>query len=156
MAILVLASAAHILKKIVKNDGHSDRCEMIPHCGFYFHFSNSELCWVCFHVYVDHPSIFFGETVCLLPIFALSCLFFWYWAAWAGCIILKINPLSVSFAIIFSHSEGCLLKLFMVSIQWGTITRQSGWPLSKSLQAMNAGEGVEKREPSYTVGGNAN
>ena len=28
--------------------------------------------------------------------------------------------------------------------------------LSKSLQAINAGEGVEKREPSYIVGGNAN
>ena len=28
--------------------------------------------------------------------------------------------------------------------------------LSKSLQTINAGEGVEKREPSYTVGGNAN
>ena len=26
----------------------------------------------------------------------------------------------------------------------------------KSLQAINAGEGVEKRESSYTVGGNAN
>ena len=26
----------------------------------------------------------------------------------------------------------------------------------KSLQAINAGEGVKKREPSYTVGGNAN
>ena len=26
----------------------------------------------------------------------------------------------------------------------------------KGLQAINAGEGVEKREPSYTVGGNAN
>ena len=26
----------------------------------------------------------------------------------------------------------------------------------KSLQAINAGEAVEKREPSYTVGGNAN
>ena len=25
-----------------------------------------------------------------------------------------------------------------------------------SLQEINAGEGVEKREPSYTVGGNAN
>ena len=34
--------------------------------------------------------------------------------------------------------------------------RQSGWLLYKSLQAINAGEGVEKREPSYTVGGNAN
>ena len=27
---------------------------------------------------------------------------------------------------------------------------------SKSLQAINAREGVEKREPSYTLGGNAN
>ena len=26
----------------------------------------------------------------------------------------------------------------------------------KRLQTINAGEGVEKREPSYTVGGNAN
>ena len=26
----------------------------------------------------------------------------------------------------------------------------------KSLQTRNAGEGVEKREPSYTVGGNVN
>ena len=39
--------------------------------------------------------------------------------------------------------------------QWGTISRQSEWLLSKSLQAINVGEGVEKREPSYTVGGNA-
>ena len=26
----------------------------------------------------------------------------------------------------------------------------------QSLQTINAGEGVEKKEPSYTVGGNAN
>ena len=35
-------------------------------------------------------------------------------------------------------------------------SRQSEWLRSKSLQAINAGKGVEKREPSYTVGGNAN
>ena len=28
--------------------------------------------------------------------------------------------------------------------------------IKKNLQKTNAGEGVEKREPSYTVGGNAN
>jgi len=28
------------------------------------------------------------------------------------------------------------------------------WPASKNLQTINAGEGVEKREHSYTVGGN--
>ena len=52
---------------------------------------------------------------------------------------------------IISLSEKCKSKP-----QWGTISRQSEWLRSKSLQAINAGEGVEKREPSYTVGGNAN
>ena len=45
---------------------------------------------------------------------------------------------------------------FFSKPQQGTITRQSGWLLFKSPQAINAGEGVERREPSYTVGGNAN
>ena len=30
------------------------------------------------------------------------------------------------------------------------------WPSSKNLQTINSGEGVEKMEPSYTVGGNEN
>ena len=33
---------------------------------------------------------------------------------------------------------------------------QSEWPSPKSLQTINAGEGVEKREPSYTVGESVN
>ena len=33
---------------------------------------------------------------------------------------------------------------------------QSEWPSSKSLQTINAGEGVEKRESSCNVGGNVN
>ena len=33
---------------------------------------------------------------------------------------------------------------------------QSEWPSSKSLQEINAGEGEEKKEPSYNVGGNVN
>ena len=40
--------------------------------------------------------------------------------------------------------------------QWGTTSHQSECLRSKNLQAINDGEGVEKREPSYTVGGNAN
>ena len=30
----------------------------------------------------------------------------------------------------------------------------SEWPLSKSVQIINGREGVEKMEPSYSVGGN--
>ena len=37
-----------------------------------------------------------------------------------------------------------------------TILLWSEWLLSKSLQIINAGEGAGKREPSYSVGGNAN
>ena len=27
------------------DDGHSDQCEMIPHCNFHLHFSNNERCF---------------------------------------------------------------------------------------------------------------
>ena len=33
---------------------------------------------------------------------------------------------------------------------------QPEWSSLKSLQKINAGEGTEKREPSYTIGGNVN
>ena len=39
---------------------------------------------------------------------------------------------------------------------WDIISHWSEWPSSKSLQTINAGEGVEERELSCTVGGNAN
>ena len=35
-------------------------------------------------------------------------------------------------------------------------SHQSEWPLLVSLQIAKAGAGVEKRDPSYTVGGNVN
>ena len=29
------------------DDGHSDRCEVISHCGFDLHFSHNERCFMC-------------------------------------------------------------------------------------------------------------
>ena len=49
-----------------------------------------------------------------------------------------------------------LLEKCKSKAQWGIISHQSEWPSSKSLQTINAGEGVKKREPSYNVCGNAN
>ena len=49
-----------------------------------------------------------------------------------------------------------LLEKCKSKLQWDTTSHQPEWPSSKSLWTINAEEGMEKRQPSYTVGGNVN
>jgi len=63
----------------------------------------------------------------------------------------KESGMTERLTLTYPLSEKCKSKP-----QLGTISLQSKWLLSKSLQTIHVGEGVEKRKPSYIVGGNAN
>ena len=46
---------------------HSDRDEVVSHCGFDLYFPNAEWCWAFFHVSVGHLYVFFASIYkCLL------------------------------------------------------------------------------------------
>ena len=54
-----------------------------------------------------------------------------------------------------SHFE-FIIREMQIKITMRYHLTQSEWLLLISLQITNAGEGVEKRETSYTIGGNVN
>ena len=99
------------------DDGHSDQCEVISHCGFDLHFSNNEKCRASFHVFVSHLYVFFEEMSVLIFFPLFDWVFVFQILSCMSCLyILEINPLSVvSLAIIFFHSEDCLFTLLIVS-----------------------------------------
>ena len=53
-------------------------------------------------------------------------------------------------------STSLIIKEMQIKTTRGTTSHQSEWLSTVSLQITNAGEGAEKRETSYTAGGNVN
>ena len=75
---------------------HSERCEMISHCGFNLHFSDDKWYQASFYVPVDHLYVFFGKMS-----IHVICPFFYL--GYLGSILKEISP--------GCSLEGLMLKL---------------------------------------------
>ena len=88
------------------DDGHSDWCEVIPHCSFDLHSSTYEWCWAFFLAFISHLYVFFGEMSVQIFCPHFDWIVFLV-LSWMSCLyILKMHPLSAVSSVSFLSLSG--------------------------------------------------
>ena len=112
--LLILANTCHFLSF---DDSHSDRCEVISHCGLHLHFPDGQWHRAYFHVPVGHLYVFFGKKVFSDPLLFFDKFFFFLFGdeVYKFYVSFEYYPLIWMLFANFSHSVGELFISLVVS-----------------------------------------
>ena len=118
MGSLFSTASSQLVACRLSDDGHTDQCEVIPHCSFDLYFSNNYQCWASFHVPTGHLSVCLIQGNVSLGFLTIFIWVVWFILilSWMSCLfILEIKVLlAASFTNTLAHSVVCLFFLFMV------------------------------------------
>ena len=100
------------------DNSHSDRCEVICHCGFVLRFPDNLWYWGFFHLPFCHLYVFFGKMFIQVfcPFLNWVVCFFFMLSPMSSFYILDVNCLlDISFTVFFSHSVNSFFILLIIS-----------------------------------------
>ena len=119
MGSLFSTASSQLVACRLSDDGHTDQCEVIPHCSFDLYFSNNYQCWASFHVPTGHLSVCLIQGNVSLGFLTIFIWVVWFILilSWMSCLfILEIKSLSITSCVnMFSQFIGCIFILFMIS-----------------------------------------
>ena len=100
------------------DNSHSNRCEVVSHCGYDLHVHDDSCCWASFHLPVGHLLfVFFGKNVFLGPLFFFKSGYLYFaMIGFFHMIKLEFRGVRIKITEVKCHFHEIILKIHYISM----------------------------------------